>query len=173
MIKTFEFDAKVAVEAVLYIATKSQEPTFHHIAKLLYFADLLHIERYGRFICGDDYVAMKNGPVPSRVYDMLKVVKGGYESSSFPDIQGAFCVKGYTVYPQRDPDFEWLSESEIECLNEAIQSYDQYSFGQLTSMSHDAAWQSADENDFISLEAIVHRLGDPNYLLEHLTNSHP
>lgn len=173
MLKTFEFDAKVAVEAVLYLATKSQEPTFHHIAKLLYFADRLHLERYGRFICGDDYVAMKNGPVPSRVYDMFKVVRDGYDYISFPEIQGAFCVKAYTVYPQRKADFEWLSESEIECLDQAISSYDQYSFGQLTKISHDAAWKSADKDDFISVEAIVHSLDNPQYLLDHLTNPHP
>lgn len=171
--KTFEFDAKVAVEAILYIATNSQQPTFHHIAKLLYFADRLHLERYGRFICGDDYVAMKHGPVPSRVYDMLKVIRDGYDYISFPEIKGAFRVQEYTVIPQRKPDFEWLSDSEIKCLNESIAAYDKCTFGQLTKLSHDAAWSSADENDFISLEAIVHSLENSQYLLDYLTNPHP
>ena len=90
-----------------------------------------------------------------------------------PPAQNAWPRPARTTTLQAGSFSSSLSESEIECLNEAIQSYDQYSFGQLTSMSQAAAWQSADENDFISLEAIVHRLGDPNYLLEHLTNSHP
>ena len=65
MLKPFEFNEKVALEVILYIANKSQKPTFHHIAKLLYFADKSHLCQYGRFICGDNYIAMKNGPVPS------------------------------------------------------------------------------------------------------------
>jgi uncharacterized phage-associated protein len=40
----------------------------------MYFADRKHLEKYGRFICGDSYVAMKHGPVPSEIYDILKAV---------------------------------------------------------------------------------------------------
>lgn len=173
MINPFEFDAKVAVEAILFVANKSQDPTFHHIVKLLYFADRLHLRRYGRLICGDEYVAMKHGPVPSGVYDMLKAMRDGHEETRFPELNDAFQVKGYTVIPLRAPDLEWLSDSDIECLTEAIEDYDNLSFNDLTTLSHDDAWQSADQDDFISLEALAHSVGNPNQLLEHLKNPHP
>ncbi len=173
MINPFEFDAKVAVEAILLLADKSQDPTFHDIAKLLYLADRLHLQRYGRLICGDDYVAMKHGPVASGIYDMLKAIRYGHSLHHFPELKDAFQVNGYTVIPLRSPDLEWLSDSDVECLTEAIDVYDHLSFNQLTELSHDDAWQSADQDDFISLEAIVRSVGNSNQLLEHLKDPHP
>ena len=42
---------------------------------VLLFADKKHLERYGRFITGDTYSAMENGPVPSFAYDVVKCIK--------------------------------------------------------------------------------------------------
>jgi len=72
----FVFKAEKSVEAILYIAQNVKQPTFHSISKMMYFADKVHLEKYGRFICGDNYVAMKHGPVPSGTYDILKVARG-------------------------------------------------------------------------------------------------
>lgn len=77
------------------------------------------------------------------------------------------------MIPLRAPDLEWLSDSDIECLTAAIEAYDNLSFHELTALSHDDAWQSADHDDFISLEAIVRSIGNPHQLLEHLKNPHP
>lgn len=77
------------------------------------------------------------------------------------------------MIPLHSPDLEWLSDSDVECLTEAIDAYDNLSFNQLTDLSHEDAWQSADQDDFISLEAIVRSVGNPNQLLEHLKNPHP
>ena len=174
MLKPFDFDPKVAVETILYIAQKANSPTLHKISKLLYFADRLHLQRYGRFICGDSYVAMQHGPVPSRTYDMLKSVRDGFQYISFPEVAGAFRVEGqYSVIPLRQPDLEWLSDSDIECLDESIRKYDNCGFKQLTDISHDAAWKSADQNEEISLEVIVQTIGNPHNLLQHLMNPHP
>lgn len=159
-----KFDERVALEAILYLAQKSTDPTFHHISKLLYFADRLHLEQYGRSICGDRYIAMKNGPVPSRVYDMMKDAQGEI---------GAFEVEGFRVMALRAPDTDRFSDSDLECIDESLRLYDHCSFGTLTRLSHDEAWRSADENDAISTEAIVRSLGNPDGLLEHLANPHP
>ena len=72
----FEFNAEKAIEVILYIAEHIKEPTFHTVSKVLYFADKEHLEKYGRFICGDSYIAMRRGPVPSGVYDLLKLARG-------------------------------------------------------------------------------------------------
>lgn len=169
-----EFDQKVALEAILYLAEHSASPTFHHIAKLLYFADRMHLEQYGRFICGDRYVAMKHGPVPSGVYDMIKAAQHGVQYLHFPEAEGAFDVIGrYTVRPHRSADQGWFSSSDLTCLNEALRMYDRYTFEQMTNLSHDSAWRAADENDFIPIEAIVASVGNPSGLLEQVTNPYP
>lgn len=169
-----EFDQKVALEAVLYLAEKSSDPTFHHIFKLLYFADLMHVKEYGRFICGDRYVAMKNGPVPSAVYDMVKDVKFDARHPRCPEAKNAFAVVGeHTVKPLRPADQGWFSRSDLICMDESLRLYDKFSFPELTHKSHDSAWHAADVDDFIPVEAIVKRVGSPDGLLEHLVDPHP
>ena len=48
---------------------------FHRIFKILYFADEKHLALYGFPIVGDEYIAKKNGPVPSITYDIVKAAK--------------------------------------------------------------------------------------------------
>jgi hypothetical protein len=57
------FDAHKALEVILYVA--GSVPDMYRALKVLYFADREHLGRYGRLICGDTYVAMRLGPVPS------------------------------------------------------------------------------------------------------------
>ena len=170
----FRFNPQGAVEAVLYIAHRSKDPTIHHISKLLYFADRQHLERYGRFIFGDTYIAMRDGPVPSGVYDMLKDARGDTGLCRYPEAAGAFTViNGYHVEPRRVPDLEWLSDSDIECIDEALEQYDDKSYNELTDLSHDDAFYAADRNNAISVEGIVESLGNPDGLLSHLMEPSP
>lgn len=166
------FDPEKALSAILWIAAHVTGPTFHRISKLFYFADKLHLERYGRLICGDSYVAMKHGPVPSEIYDMLKAVRGDGRSLHMREAQKAFAVEGdKTVVPLDEPNPEVLSESDLECLNESIKRYGHLSFKELTDLSHDDAWYAADENDLIDLEEIIATLPDGTALLQHLRDS--
>ncbi|MFY9226398.1 MAG: type II toxin-antitoxin system antitoxin SocA domain-containing protein, partial [Blastocatellia bacterium] len=61
-----------------------------------------------------------------------------------------------------------LSISDIEALDKAITDYGFMSFDQLQDLSHDQAWESADINDVISLEAIATTLPSSSDLVEHL-----
>lgn len=165
------FDVGKAMEAILFVATKLANPTFHSVSKVFYFADKKHLERYGRFICGDSYVAMKHGPVPSQTYDIMKVPVGrGWVSPDQAElIQSAFDVSdGCRIQVKRQPELAQLSGSEIECLDESIAEHGSKSFRELTSLSHDAAWDSADENELISIEEIAKTLPDPEALIVHL-----
>lgn len=168
------FDPQAAVEALLYVAYRSKDPTFHHISKLLYFADRIHLERYGRLIFGDTYIAMKHGPVPSGIYDILNDAKGRTGFHRYQEADSLFTIVGeYRVQPNRLPNLDWLSDSDIECLDEAIEQYDGKSFGELSALSHDNAWKAADLNDAISLESLVQSLGNPDNLLAHLLEPSP
>lgn len=170
----FRFEPQVAVEAVLYIAHRSQDPTSHHISKILYFADRLHLSRFGRFICGDTYIAMQNGPVPSGIYDMLKDARGDTSAYRYIESIGAFdVVNGYRIVPRRAPNRNWLSDSSIACIDEALEHYDDKSFGELTRLSHDAAWNDADPNGTISVESILDSMEDTEDLLAHLLEPMP
>jgi uncharacterized phage-associated protein len=163
-----KFSVEKAVEILLYIA--AQVPDTYTALKVLYFADKEHLSRYGRLISGDNYVAMRAGPVPSGTYDIIKHARGDgfcWADTDVP-ITEAFEVQGYNIVPLREPDLELLSDSDIECLDMAIEKYGHLSFSKLKRLSHDAACKSADRNDFISLEAIVKTLPNSDLLLDYI-----
>jgi uncharacterized phage-associated protein len=173
----FDYEADTALNAVLYIVSNIPDPTFHRISKLLYFADKFHLERYGRFICGDSYVAMKHGPVPAITYDLLKAVKEGSRGALDKTLVNAFAqaleVKGSYIVAKQEANLDMLSDSDLECLKEAIKEYGTKTLEELTALSHDAAYKSTDENDLIDLAAIISTLKDADHLLEHVQNPHP
>src|SRR4051812_11294735 len=68
------FDPTRAIQAgaVLLKTTPSRRMTRLRLLKLLYIADRETLQEAGRPITGDRAVAMKNGPVLSRIYDLIK-----------------------------------------------------------------------------------------------------
>jgi len=162
------FDAEKAIEVLLYIAKRV--PDMYNALKVLYFADKEHLAKYGRLICGDSYVAMSHGPVPSGAYDLVKYARGdGFCPVDLP-VNEAFAVQGYTIIPHREANLDLLSESDLECLDAAIGRYGHLPFSRLRKLSHDAAFKSADQNDFIPLEAIAKSLPDGELLLDYIQN---
>ena len=161
---TFRFEEKKALSAILYISQKLTErhqvckeakPDMHRISKILYFADRKHLARYGRPILGDHFVAMKDGPVPSKTYDLMKAIKGESPFCSADKFSDHFEVKGFMVHPKMAPDLAEFSESDIECINESLQENQDLSFGQLRDKSHDWAYNRASENNRISFMAMA------------------
>ncbi len=174
---TFEFDKETAISALLYIAQRVQEPRYHRVVKIMYFADLCHLERYGRMIFGGDYRAYEFGPVPHQVYGMLKAAESKFDRKS---TEAPFQIthrKGHKVINAlADPDRDRLSESELGCLDAAIADWGEEDFGVTTQASHGTAWQKAwdtKHNSPMPLEDIVMTLDGGAQLLEHLQNPHP
>jgi len=160
------FDRTKAIETILFIAERVENPTFHTISKMLYFADKIHLEEYGRLICDDRYIAMEYGPVPSSVYDIMK--------SNDAIFNDAFVTDGFVVQPRRKSDLDEFSQSDIKCMEQAIQEYSSYSFGELTDISHqDSAWKNAPRDREMTLESIAKMIDESGDLLEYLQDKHP
>jgi uncharacterized phage-associated protein len=141
---------------------------------VLYFADRYHLEEYGSFICGDSYIAMRNGPVPSGVNQILQSVseegKKDFQITGIEIAQHTFRVDTNNVIPLREANLNLLSQSERLCLDKAIKNYGVMSFTELRDLSHDDAYQSADINDVISIETIAATLQDGEDLIKYLKN---
>jgi len=172
----FEFDVKKAIQTILYVATRlpKQPANLYNVLKVIYFADTAHLHQYGRFIFGDHYVAMNHGPVPSGAYDIIKYVRG--DLSWGPECQEAkeaFLIKRRSVLPFVDADLNVFSDSDVECLDEAIYKYGDLSFNDLKKLSHDAAYDRADENAFMTIESMAETAPDKDALLEYLRDPHP
>lgn len=153
------FDRDKALEVILFIAKSLQgAATYHSISKMLYLSDQLHLQEYGRLICGDRYIAMEYGPVPSAIYDMMKVaaMRKSIDVDWDEIIQDAMGVRhGRNVFPKRDCNMDLLSESEFECIQQTLSKFGKKSFGELVDITHDSAWNSVEENETIPVDAIV------------------
>lgn len=175
----FPFEPAKAVECVLYLAAGLPRPGLHNIAKIFYFADKRHLREYGRLICGDRYVAMKYGPVPSAIYGMLKAVRGDARDQWTPrrDVvelaKGALAVSKYRVKPLREADLMELSDSDVKCLCWAVKKYGRCLFDELTNISHDSAWKNTPTNTVITMEGITAEYRNREALLDYLQNPSP
>jgi uncharacterized phage-associated protein len=180
--KEITFSADKALESVLYIASKLDKPTVHEVLKIRYFADKLHLSEYGFMASGDDYVAMKFGPVATTTYNMLKAARGDQSGWIHPRlyelINGVLEVSrgSNLVKHLRDPNLDLLSPADVSSLDQALSSYGNMPFTQRTDLSHDSAWQAAwntateDEagQSPIRLEDIAATLPNTQEIIAHL-----
>ena len=73
-IKELTIDEMLKLKAVvLYVINKCDEIDYFHLFKILYFADRAHYAKYGRRIIQDTFCALPKGPVPSVLFDAIKV----------------------------------------------------------------------------------------------------
>jgi len=155
-------DAEKALEVVVYLSHSTNN--LFNLVKTLYYADKLHIEKYGRLITGDNYIAMEDGPVPSGAYDLVKAVRGDKFRFDLKIInahpENALKVKIKNsktyVYPLRTANLDLLSESDIECLNEAICMYAKMNTTKLWDLVHqEKAYNNTEMDKSIPLRELI------------------
>jgi uncharacterized phage-associated protein len=182
MLREIKFSPERSAEALLYLAAQLNRPTIHELLKLRYFADKLHLARYGYMASGDDYVAMEFGPVASSTYNLLKAARGdqsGWLHPRFYEVVAeALRVLDdrRTVVPLRGANNELLSAAERESLDQAIAQYGGMNFDERTKISHDAAWdaahQAAEQDEVgaspMPIETIARTLDNAEEVISHL-----
>lgn len=163
-------DIEVTVHTVLYILKAlGGTADFHKVFKIMYFADQKHLAKYGSTIASDKYIAMKNGPVPSMAYDILKALRGECLSNGLSaEFEKYFEVQEFTAKALIDPDLDNFSESEIEMLDESIKENKSISFSRLTLKSHDFAWNHASANGEIKISKIAKAGGATRAMIEYI-----
>ena len=167
------FNKDVALQAMLYILSKLGTIDMHRVSKILYFADRSHLSKYARSITGDDYIKMSYGPVPSNVYDIMKAVRG---DSFFANTSEAKTLEQYfkfvnskDIISLTDVNLDYLSDSDVECLDEASALCKNLSFEELTRLSHDYAWNNTIMNGKISVKDILCEMGDDEDYIEYVS----
>lgn len=137
----FKFDQEKGVASLVYIAKRlgKDKADLHSVLKALYFAEQKHLVRYGRPVTGDIYSALKKGPIPSRLYDICKELR-----ESGAPFGNLFRInKNSFISPLSDPDMDEFSDSDLECLDEAINEIMDLTFDERTKKSHDPAYLKA------------------------------
>ena len=157
----FDIDKSKAINSLLFVMRELgvELSDKHKIFKTLYFADQKHLIRYGRPITGDTYIKMKYGPVPSYIKDIAyeKKEKGLVRQIGEYNLQSNYSI-----------NMDDLSESEIECLREAISENKDCDFSKLTSKSHDKAWGNTAMNNPIDYMDIAKAATDDKDMLEYI-----
>ena len=134
--KEFNLHREKAVNSLLFVINNLEKADTHKTYKILYFADQKHLLKYGRPIFGDTYVKMKYGPVPSFVKNIVDENIEGLE-----EVVAKY--NRYFVKSLVEPNLDYLSESDIECLQESISENKDLDFSVLTDKSHDYAYNKA------------------------------
>lgn len=144
----FNINYKKAIEIVLWVLHKDKTIDVYRLMKVLFHADLFSVNKYGAPVTGDNYLAMKFGTVPDVIYnglikkDILYLEDSQLDTNLLP-----FDLKGYQLLPQRIPNIEHLSESDIECLELGIKEYAGLSFEEVKNKNHSIrAWRETYHN---------------------------
>ncbi|NIJ55500.1 Panacea domain-containing protein [Dyadobacter arcticus] len=104
--------------------------------KLIWLSDRYHLRQYGRTITGDQYFAMKNGPVASCTFDLLKGSGVSFDREAIQNIAKylTFSQYNYTVHGEADMDA--FSETDTEVIDLIWEKYKHYDHFALSELSH-------------------------------------
>jgi len=145
---TFEFSLEKLVQAVAYFSKSGiRDLTKLKIAKLLYFADKVHLLEHGKPIVGDVYFCMDYGPVPSLSLNELSEAEsrpevclvGESDASLFSQVLNV--KKLWYRYPRfevRDGAYNSavFSQSELDALRYTVNVYGHKSAKELVDITH-------------------------------------
>ena len=137
--------------ALLYIIKKSEAKRcdVYGIVKTAFYAQQIHLSESGSPLFNDDICALPFGPVPSGMYDILKMARGDENEMAFHKTDGLSSVvsaigwKDERYFAKEDPDMDYLSASDIQSLDEAIDRVSRMSFNDIYSDTHGKEWERA------------------------------
>ncbi|MCX6384722.1 MAG: Panacea domain-containing protein [Actinobacteria bacterium] len=148
------YDIEKLIDILTIFSKNNQDLTKLRIVKLLYFIDKLHLQKYGRVVLNDRYYKLPKGPIPSLTLNLL---------NEFFDPEFAYAVKNhkidkskishfleatgsYRLKIKKESDFESLSKSELEIIDEVLKIYGLLDTDKIVDMSHkDATWLKTEE----------------------------
>lgn len=153
----FRFDPEKLVQALAFFSQRGvRDLGKMKAAKLLFHADKYHLLKYGRPVIGDQYACMEYGPVPSTSLNVMNDVIA--QDSHFPPVvkdlfdeyivvEKRFFSRYHVFRAKKAADLDVFSDSDIEALEYAQQTYGSKSAWQLSEESHqEPAWKIANEN---------------------------
>ncbi|MDY6253353.1 MAG: Panacea domain-containing protein [Bacteroidales bacterium] len=141
-----KYEQQKIIEVVLYILNKTGGIDFYHLFKIIYFAEMKHLVKWGHRILSDDLCALDYGPVPTMLYD---AVKGKNANGTIladllnQNVRFAGNDAPNVLLPEVPANMNYISKSEVEALDESIAENACLTFGQLKQKSHDKAWYEA------------------------------
>lgn len=143
-----EDDLNKIKAVILFILTHSKGDC--NVAKLyniLYVAEKKHYGKYFCRIINDIYIAEPYGPCPLLIHNILFDRRSPNSEYPCSILSNAFYVNEHfiraIVHPKEDVDIDWLSQSDIECILEALRDTNDLHIDNIRHMVCDEAWEKA------------------------------
>lgn len=144
-------DVLVIKAVLLYILThsKDRKRDIYSLVKAAYYAQQSHLAQYGTPLFKDCICALPFGPVPSNIYNVLKIARGDSHVLNYCKVDNirlasdAIAFENERYSAKESPDLDFLSESDIECLNYGINKVAGMSFSQIMDDTHGKEWNRA------------------------------
>jgi hypothetical protein len=139
----YRFNAAKSLQAIHFMASEAHGLDLHTALKTIYFSDKSHLNAYQQPIFGATYRAMKYGPVPLEIYEMIKG-----ESLWLSELQMSampWKLDGYRIQltSNESANLDLLAESEQAHFKEGFALSRRMSFNDRTALTHGADWQAA------------------------------
>ena len=163
-----ESDIRRLKAVLLYILSRMPKNSrdVYHIVKTAFFAQKNHPVKYGIPMFNDSIVALQFGPVPSLVYNILKVARGDSSPYKFCDdrvlgrVSAVIECQDENFSALEAPNMNCLSKSNVECLDAAISEVSKMDFDTLMEKTHGGEWARAYNNE------VSHRMDELNIARE-------
>lgn len=121
-------------EVILYILSQTGSTSYYNLMKIMFCAERWNLVKWGDPITNLQYYARKHGPVPLSVYNKIKKEKKG-TSSDLSEI--LLMVGEFNVSPKREPDMEYLSITDKESIDHAINELKDMDYKQIEAYLHE------------------------------------
>jgi len=150
--KVMDTEKVLTLKAVLLYIIKNSKPAkrnVYRIVKTAFFAQQMHFAEFGSPIFDDNIAALPFGPVPSTIYDILKISRGDRTALRFRSNQelaiaaDAIGFSKETFFAKEQPDMDYLSSSDINSLNASINKVSKMTFDEIKSTTHGDEWARA------------------------------
>lgn len=158
------------IQSVAYILSKNENKlNYTKLIKILYLSDRKAIFETGVSISSDTYVSMKDGPVLSGLYDLIKN-KFSDKSVQFY-WNSKFQTDGYDIYKIVDfiPKGE-LSDSDTETFDLMIEKFKDFSYSQMIDYVHNPEncpeWKNTHSSIPLKKSEILHSMGFSDEIIQ-------
>ena len=133
---------------VLYIIQNSspERRDVYSIVKTAFYAQQIQFAKSGVPLYKDDICALPFGPVPSDIFNILKIARGDQSERDFHkddgliDVALAIGFDSERFSSRENPDMDYLSQSDIEAIDLAIKKVAEMSFDEIMKDTHSKEW---------------------------------
>lgn len=131
-----KFSYKKAIQSINLFATlEGGNINYMKAIKLIWLSDRYHLRNHGRTITGDVYFAMKNGPVASCTFDLIKNKDLSADETLYKN-EYLTPSDRYILSSKQEVNLKVFSTNELKVLHLIYSQYKEFNHYELSEISH-------------------------------------